>query len=237
MPEIITEDFFKTTLMGGFDKEDVISKYQSAVNEAEAGMESLRKELQEKDAEIAELKSKLDNFTEDVEKKYQGYMENVDMIGRIICDSRIESEKLVNKAKEDKDNIINSANEKAATTIREAEEKAVMRIAEADASAKEKLDSANKKAAAIVDDAERKAMDMVADADTKAKSMIEAAQRSVDDKLKEGANNYITIQEEVSQLMQLVNKVQHQFMKSVKEIHEITDSMNVNSNIYSDLED
>lgn len=52
-------DTFKTTLMGGFDKEDVMIQVQNLKDEAYSEQKKLTKEIKEKDARIDDLKKQL----------------------------------------------------------------------------------------------------------------------------------------------------------------------------------
>ena len=55
----MAEEMFKTTLMGGFDKDDVLSKVQTMKDDAYAERSKLLKEGRAKDNRIAGLERKL----------------------------------------------------------------------------------------------------------------------------------------------------------------------------------
>ena len=57
--DTMAEEMFKTTLMGGFDKDDVLSKVQTMKDDAYAERSKLLKEGRAKDKRIAELERKL----------------------------------------------------------------------------------------------------------------------------------------------------------------------------------
>ncbi len=53
-------EIFKTTIMGGFDKEDVLEQVQRMKDEAAAEQLRLKKLISEKDAKIAELMKRIE---------------------------------------------------------------------------------------------------------------------------------------------------------------------------------
>ena len=178
MAENITNaEEFKTTLMGGYDKEDVMTKVKAIREEAYAEKSKLMLELESKDkliaeknAQIAAKNAEIDKLRKDIEEKYQSYIDNFDTIGQLVYESRIQSEKTISEANAERARIIADANEKAQVSI-------------------------------------------------------DKAQLEVDRKLADGRRRYNVLQEEINELIQLVNQVQHKFMQSFKAIHEISGSM------------
>ena len=169
---------FKTTLMGGYDKDDVHAKFKALNDESYAKrskmaleIEKQMKLIEEKDEIIAQKNEQIDKLKKDIEEKYQSYIDNYDTIGKIVYETRIQSEKKIQDAQAEADKIIKEANEKAQLST-------------------------------------------------------DKAQLDVDRKLAEGKRKYNVLQEEINELIQLVNQVQHKFMQSFKAIHEISGAMN-----------
>ena len=52
----LEEEVFKTTLMGGFDKEDVMAKFREVKNEANETQKKLEEQIADRDSLIAELR-------------------------------------------------------------------------------------------------------------------------------------------------------------------------------------
>jgi chromosome segregation ATPase len=168
-----TEEF-KTTLMGGYDKEDVISKVKAIREAAYAERSKLTRELEErdrllerKDAQIAAKNKEIEQLRQDIQEKYQSYIDNYNTIGQLVYESRVKSEMTINEAKAERARIL-------------------------------------------------------AEANAKAQDSIDRAQMEVERKLAAGRRRYNVLQEEISELIQLVNQVQHKFMQSFKAIHEIS---------------
>ena len=59
MSENNGEELFKTTLMGGFDKDDVLTKVQNMKDQAYAEQKKAEAKIEEKDQEIRELNRKI----------------------------------------------------------------------------------------------------------------------------------------------------------------------------------
>ncbi len=178
----------KTTLMGGYDKEDVqnkinslIDKYETEASKKDKEIEELKKSVSEKDEQISAKNSEIDKLNKDIEEKYQGYIDNYNTIGKIVYETRIQSEK-------------------------------------------------------TLDDARIKGESIIAEANKKAQLSIDKAQEEVDKRISEGKKKYDVLQEEINELLQLVNQVQHKFMQSFKAIHEISGAMNDEDGSEFDIE-
>ena len=178
----------KTTLMGGYDKEDVqnkisslIDKYETEASKKDKEIEELKKSVSEKDEQISAKNSEIDKLNKDIEEKYQGYIDNYNTIGKIVYETRIQSEK-------------------------------------------------------TLDDARIKGESIIAEANKKAQLSIDKAQDEVDKSISEGKKKYDVLQEEINELLQLVNQVQHKFMQSFKAIHEISGAMNDEDGSEFDIE-
>ena len=59
MSENNHEELFKTTLMGGFDKDDVMTKVQNLKDQAYAAQKKLEAKIEEKEQEIEKLNRKI----------------------------------------------------------------------------------------------------------------------------------------------------------------------------------
>lgn len=178
----------KTTLMGGYDKEDVqnkisslIDKYETEASKKDKEIEELKKSVSEKDEQISSKNSEIDKLNKDIGEKYQGYIDNYNTIGKIVYETRIQSEK-------------------------------------------------------TLDDARIKGESIIAEANKKAQLSIDKAQEEVDKRISEGKKKYDVLQEEINELLQLVNQVQHKFMQSFKAIHEISGAMNDEDGSEFDIE-
>ena len=202
----MADEMFKTTLMGGFDKDDVLTKVQAMRDEAYAEKSKLIKEKKEKDKKIDELNKRLnlkdvqrdqqimelreehakemeevlarlrmkeeqkDKLEQQIQVKYQKYIDRYDLIGSLILDAQEKAEKIVKEAEETRDKMLEEA-----------------RI--------------------------------------EAQKCLDAVQTEVDDKLAEGKRKYIAVQEEMNEIVELINQAQRRFMSSYREVHQIISTM------------
>ena len=173
----MAEEMFKTTLMGGFDKDDVQEKVQKMKDEAAQQQLAFKKEIEEKEQRIAELQKRLElkeanqeRLEREIQEKYQKYVDNYETIGRVALEAQLRADKMIEETQE-------------------------------------KCDK------------------MVADAEAEAKQKIADAELEIDGKLLDGKKKYLALQEEMSQIVDLINSAQKHFADSYSEVHKIIDAM------------
>lgn len=122
------DEQFKTTLMGGYDKEDVQNQFkmlkdaaQAEKNKLNTEIEEKNKVIEEKDALIKEKNEEIEKLKKDISEKYQSYIDNYDTIGKIVYETRIEADKMLKEAQESKSKIISGAEEEAKAKIAKAQ--------------------------------------------------------------------------------------------------------------------
>ena len=141
-------EIFKTTIMGGFDKEDVLEQVQRMKDEAAAEQLRLKKLISEKDAKIAELMKRIelkDAHQErpemEIHAKSQKYIDNSESIGKLVFYAQLKS-----------DAMIKDAEEKCNTMISEAEAEAKQRVEAVQSEIDDKLREGKKKYIAVQDE-------------------------------------------------------------------------------------
>lgn len=202
----MAEEMFKTTLMGGFDKDDVQTKVQIMKDEAFAEKSKLIKEGKEKDKKIADLQRQLnlkniqrEQAIEEIRKEHEH--EREEMLQRLRLKEE-QKEKLEREISEKYKKYIDRY-DLIGSLVLEAQEKA------------EK----------IVADAEQKRDMLVEEAQREAQKCLDAVQSEVDEKLAEGKRKYIAVQEEMYEIVELINQAQRRFMSSYREVHKIISTM------------
>lgn len=152
-------EMFKTTLMGGFDKDDVMQKVEELKDSAFREKKRLEKEVKERDEKIAELTRRLElkeaqkeKLEQDVTEKYQKYVDNYDKIGSLIFNAQIQADAMLKEAETRRDEIIKKAQEEADARRAEAEREATERIARVQDEINEKLADGKKKYIAVQDE-------------------------------------------------------------------------------------
>ena len=144
-------EIFKTTIMGGFDKEDVLEQVQRMKDEAAAEQLRLKKLISEKDAKIAELMKRIElkdahqeRLEMEIHEKYQKYIDNYESIGKLVFEAQIKAEGMENEARE-----------KCEKMIAEAEEEAKRRVEAVQSEIDDKLLEGKKKYVAVQEVNER----------------------------------------------------------------------------------
>ena len=101
MSENNHEELFKTTLMGGFDKDDVMTKVQNLKDQAYAAQKKLEAKIEEKEQEIEKLnrkirerEDKIEELEKNIHEKYQSYIDNYDSISGLVFEAQVKAKKL-----------------------------------------------------------------------------------------------------------------------------------------------
>ena len=81
------------------------------------------------------------------------------------------------------------------------------------------------KADRIVEDAHAEAGRILANADAEARRRVSSVQNEISQKLADGKQKYVAVQDEMNEIVELFNQMQKKFMQSYKEVHEIIQSM------------
>lgn len=117
-------ELFKTTLMGGYDKDDVMEQMRNLKESHTGEVTRLTKEIQQKNSRIEELTHRLvtkeeqkEKLEHEIKNKYQKYIDHYDSISSLVVESQIRAE-----------HIIGAAQKKAEELIRDAEVEAQKRI-------------------------------------------------------------------------------------------------------------
>lgn len=113
-------EMFKTTLMGGYDKEEVQEQIQRLKDEISENQETFKKQLAEKDARIAELQKRIElkedyqaRLEENIKEKYQKYIDNYESIGKLVFEAQVKADTLEKETREKCDKMLQEAEEEA----------------------------------------------------------------------------------------------------------------------------
>jgi len=131
-------EVFRTTLMGGYDKEDVLEQFRNQKGAAAAEKSRLLKELEVKNTEIQELKDQLGKKDVQLEEKdvqlakkdtqmvqlekefsdkYQKYTDHFESISRLLVESQIKADETIDQAEQEKERILGEAEAEAARRV------------------------------------------------------------------------------------------------------------------------
>ena len=113
-------EMFKTTLMGGYDKEEVQEQIQRLKDEMAESQENYKKQLADKDARIAELQKRIElkedyqaRLEEDIREKYQKYIDNYESIAKLVFEAQVKADTLERETKEKCEKMLQDAEEEA----------------------------------------------------------------------------------------------------------------------------
>ncbi|MDO4616361.1 MAG: hypothetical protein Q4B03_02755 [Lachnospiraceae bacterium] len=110
------KELFKTTLMGGYGKDEVEKHIRDMKDEAYVNQNRILQQVKQRDQIIKELNRKLEEKESqlkerdrDIKEKYQSYIDNYDKIGRLVYESRVRADRMILDAREEARTIINEA--------------------------------------------------------------------------------------------------------------------------------
>lgn len=152
-------EMFKTTLMGGYDKDDVTQKVEEIKDAAFREKKHLEKEIKSRDEKIAELTKRLElkeaqkeKLEQDVTEKYQKYVDNYDKIGSLIFNAQIQADAMLEDARNKCDEMLKQAEQEAKDMREEADREAKERMAQVQNEVNEQLAEGKKKYLAVQDE-------------------------------------------------------------------------------------
>lgn len=193
------EEMFKTTLMGGFDKEDVLTKFQEARDEAYKEQKKLEAQVEERDKLISELRQSLksketenEQLQKDIKEKYQSYIDNYDSIGKLVYDAKVRSDNMMSETKQQCDQMLRETKEECAR---------------------------------MVEEARRKEEEVVAVYEAKIEQQAQEAQQFMEHQMTQGRDSYRIIRNEMAQMVQAMNELQKGFLESYKKVRTVKDAM------------
>ena len=188
-------DMFRTTLMGGFDKDDVIRQFQELKENQYKEKTRLEKELKDRDEKLAELSKRLklkevqrERLEKEIAEKYQKYIDNYDSISGLVFDAKVQANQMLEEAIKKRDEILK----------------------EADQEANQRLDEAENSARYQIEEAEREA-----------NRRVKEAQKEADGIMAEGRIKYDALQQQINEVADLFGQAQKRFLAAHKEVRQI----------------
>ena len=199
----LDESLFKTTLMGGFDKEDVMAKFREARDEADAERKSLEEQIAERDSLIEELRqsvrakeTEIEQLQKDIREKYQSYIDNYDSIGKLVFDAKVRSDNMMAETKEKCEKMLQETKENGARLVKEAREK-------------------EEEVVAVYED--------------KIEQQAKEAQQFMQQQMAQGSSSYRMVQTEVTQIIRAMDALQKGFLESYKKVRTVKDALDRSS--------
>lgn len=193
------DELFKTTLMGGYDKEDVLRKFQEQKDRSYAAEKKLEAELEEKNRKIQELSGKVQEQEEkiqrlqtDIREKYQGYIENYESIGKLVYDSKVKA-KMIQK--------------------------------ESEAVCQKRMQDTEAACEKMVEDARKKGEEMAAVYEQQLRAQAEQIQGHMEAELAIAREKYQAVYLEIDRLTEILDGTQKGFMEAFRQVHMLKREM------------
>ena len=150
---------FKTVLVKGFDKDEVIAYVQKQEDEHAKQAADLEKETKNRDKMIAELKSRIiqkdeqrERLENEIETRYKKYIDNYDKIGALVYDSQVKGDKIVSDARTEAAKILYDAKTRSDRMLSDASSEAKNRVDSVQDEVDAKLADGKKKYLAVQDE-------------------------------------------------------------------------------------
>ncbi len=149
-------ELFKTTLMGGYDKEEVEAYIAKLKAGAAFDKQHLTEQVQKQEKQIKNLSQRLVykeeqkcRLEKDIEEKYQKYIDHYDQISKIILDSQIRCENTEREAKAAAENLLAEAKKKAEEMLENVEKETQKKLDAVQLIVDERLTNSKNKYSAV----------------------------------------------------------------------------------------
>ena len=130
-------EMIKTTLVGGYKKEEVQELIQKLKNEKAEVEADYKQQIAEKDSRIAELQKRLElkddyqlRLEDEIKEKYQKYIDNFESIGKLVLEAQLKADSMEEAAKRKTDEMLKEAENEAKNRVENVENEIEEKLAE-----------------------------------------------------------------------------------------------------------
>lgn len=131
------QETFKTTLLGGFDKEDVLEQVQRMRDEAAQERKRLSREVSESESQIHRLQEQIDrkdeelqNREEEIRKEYQKYIDKYESISKLVFEAQVRADEMIKQAGEECERMRQETQEEIQEMMEQSEREMSERLAD-----------------------------------------------------------------------------------------------------------
>lgn len=221
MSENNHEELFKTTLMGGFDKDDVMTKVQNLKDQAYAAQKKLEAKIEEKEQEIEKLnrkirerEDKIEELEKNIHEKYQSYIDNYDSISGLVFEAQVKAKKLTQETEESCRKLKEETNESCRKQREETKESCAKQRRET----KEQCEY-------MVESARQKGEELAAVYEEKLQAEAEEIQSHMDAELQKANTRYQKIYAEMETMTSVLEKNRRIFEETFAGIEKMREEM------------
>ena len=224
MSENNHEELFKTTLMGGFDKDDVMTKVQNLKDQAYAAQKKLEAKIEEKEQEIEKLnrkirerEDKIEELEKNIHEKYQSYIDNYDSISGLVFEAQVKAKKLTQET-EETDEACCKKREETNESCRKQREETKESCAKQRRETKEQCEY-------MVESARQKGEELAAVYEEKLQAEAEEIQGHMDAELQKANTRYQKIYAEMETMTSVLEKNRRIFEETFAGIEKMREEM------------
>ena len=222
MSENNHEELFKTTLMGGFDKDDVMTKVQNLKDQAYAAQKKLEAKIEEKEQEIEKLnrkirerEDKIEELEKNIHEKYQSYIDNYDSISGLVFEAQVKAKKLTQETEESCRKLKEETEEACRRKTEETDEESC---------AKQRRET-KEQCEYMVESARQKGEELAAVYEEKLQAEAEEIQSHMDAELQKANTRYQKIYAEMETMTSVLEKNRRIFEETFAGIEKMREEM------------
>ena len=232
MSENNHEELFKTTLMGGFDKDDVMTKVQNLKDQAYAAQKKLEAKIEEKEQEIEKLnrkirerEDKIEELEKNIHEKYQSYIDNYDSISGLVFEAQVKAKKLTQETDESCREKTEETDEACCKKREETNESCRKQREETKESCTKQRRETKEQCEYMVESARQKGEELAAVYEEKLQAEAEEIQSHMDAELQKANTRYQKIYAEMETMTSVLEKNRRIFEETFAGIEKMREEM------------
>lgn len=232
MSENNHEELFKTTLMGGFDKDDVMTKVQNLKDQAYAAQKKLEAKVEEKEQEIEKLnrkirerEDKIEELEKNIHEKYQSYIDNYDSISGLVFEAQVKAKKLTQETEDACREKTEETDEACCKKREETNESCRKQREETKESCAKQRRETKEQCEYMVESARQKGEELAAVYEEKLQAEAEEIQSHMDAELQKANTRYQKIYAEMETMTSVLEKNRRIFEETFAGIEKMREEM------------
>ena len=232
MSENNHEELFKTTLMGGFDKDDVMTKVQNLKDQAYAVQKKLEAKIEEKEQEIEKLnrkirerEDKIEELEKNIHEKYQSYIDNYDSISGLVFEAQVKAKKLTQETEDACREKTEETDEACCKKREETNESCRKQREETKESCAKQRRETKEQCEYMVESARQKGEELAAVYEEKLQAEAEEIQSHMDAELQKANTRYQKIYAEMETMTSVLEKNRRIFEETFAGIEKMREEM------------
>ena len=232
MSENNHEELFKTTLMGGFDKDDVMTKVQNLKDQAYAAQKKLEAKIEENEQEIEKLnrkirerEDKIEELEKNIHEKYQSYIDNYDSISGLVFEAQVKAKKLTQETEDACREKTEETDEACCKKREETNESCRKQREETKESCAKQRRETKEQCEYMVESARQKGEELAAVYEEKLQAEAEEIQSHMDAELQKANTRYQKIYAEMETMTSVLEKNRRIFEETFAGIEKMREEM------------